>query len=306
MTRTIRSFLLLGAALAAGAAPAAARAQSERSRVDTTFAFGKNGTVDLGIVSGDISVTGWTRAEAKVNAFVERGTLDVSLSSSHIGIALRSRRNNMGDSRYELMVPIGTRVTAHSVSGEIRIKATAGEVDVNSVSGDIEVLDATERVHINTVSGNAHVAKVRGNLRFEGVSGDLEAEDITGDLDTHTVSGEITVRGARAARVRSETVSGNITYVGSMEANGTYDFSAHSGDVKLEIPGGTGASLSLQSFSGEVSSRFPMTLQPGQNTSRRNRKMEFTINGGGARVTVQTFSGDITIDRGASRSNKED
>ncbi|MBI1810187.1 MAG: DUF4097 family beta strand repeat protein [Gemmatimonadetes bacterium] len=306
MTSTIRSFLLAGA-LAAAAHPAALLAQGDRSRIDTTFAFGKGGSVDLGLVSGDIVVTGWTRAEAKISAFVERGYIDATLSSTHIGLQVRSRRGNMGDSRYELMVPIGTRVTAHTVSGEVRVKATAGEVDAQSVSGDVEVIDATDHVTVNTVSGNAHVAKARGRVRVDLTSGDLDAEDLAGDIEAHSVSGGIEVRGARSSHFRAETVSGDITYVGTVEANGTYDITSHSGDVKLEIPNGTGATLSLQSFSGEIESRFPMTLQPGQNTaSRRGRKMEFTINGGGARITVETFSGDITIERGASRTNKED
>lgn len=308
MTRTTRTFLMLGAVLAATsiAAPAAARAQRDRSRVDTTFAFGKSGAVDLGLVSGEIIVTGWTRAEARVNAWVERGTLDVSFSSGHISVQARSQRHNLGEARYEVMVPIGTRVSAHAVSGDIRIKATAGEVEARSVSGDIEVLDATSRVTINAVSGNAHVANVRGNVKYEAVSGDFEGEDITGDIEAHTVSGEITARGARSSHVRAETVSGGISYRGSIDPSGSYDISSHSGDVTLEIPNGAGASLALQSYSGEISSRFPMTLQPGQNTAaRRGRRMEFTINGGGARVTVETFSGDITIERGASRTSKE-
>ena len=308
MPRTTRTFLMLGALLATTslAAPATARAQGDRSRVDTTVAFGRNGSVDLGLVSGEIIVTGWTRAEARVNAWVERGTLDVSFSPGQISVQTRSERRHLGEARYELMVPIGTRVAAHAVSGDIRIKATAGEVEARSVSGDIEVLDATNRVTINAVSGNAHVANVRGSVRYEAVSGDFESENITGDIEAHTVSGEITARGAHSSHVRAETVSGGISYRGSIDATGSYDFSSHSGDVTLEIPNGAGASLALQSYSGEISSRFPMTLQPGQNSaSRRGRRMEFTIDGGGARVTVETFSGDITIERGASRTSKE-
>ena len=49
-----------------------------------------------------------------------------------------------------------------------------------------------------------------------------------------------------------------------------------------------------------------MTLQPGANiTRRRGKKMDFTIGSGGARVSVGTFSGDITIER-SGRSNKEE
>ena len=65
----------LGIALAAAAAlsavaatPAAACAQEATQRVDTTFAFEKNGWVDVTIVTGTVVITGWTRPEARVIA----------------------------------------------------------------------------------------------------------------------------------------------------------------------------------------------------------------------------------------------
>ena len=68
-----------------------------------------------------------------------------------------------------------------------------------------------------------------------------------------------------------------------------------------------GATLSLQTYSGDIESAFPMTLQPGENIRRqRGRRMEFTVGGGGARVSITTFSGDITIERGVARSTREE
>jgi DUF4097 and DUF4098 domain-containing protein YvlB len=114
------------------------------------------------------------------------------------------------------------------------------------------------------------------------------------------------LRQIEASEVRIGTTSGDITYEGTVDPKGTYDLSTHSGDVKFAIPPNMGATLSLQSYSGDVESAFPMTLQPGQiRRQQRGRKMDFTVAGGGARVTITTFSGDITIERGFTRSNKE-
>lgn len=312
-TRTLK-FSLLGVAFALGAFSTIATAQGEgRARIDTTFAFAKGGSVELGLISGTITVTGWTRQEAKVVATTDRGWFETSFSSNRISIEIRDRdwrgrRRNDDDreARYELMVPIGTRVRASAVSGDIRIRATAGEVQANTVSGDVEVLDATDRIVVSSVSGSVHAAKLRGHIRVDGVSADVTVEDITGEIGAKTVSGEITIQNAKASQVRAETVSGEISYEGTVEPSGTYEFNAHSGDVKLRIPAGLSANLALETFSGEINSAFPMTLQPGDNiTRRRGRKMDFTIGSGGARVTVGTFSGDITIER-SGRSNKEE
>jgi predicted DNA-binding protein with PD1-like motif len=309
MTRFPRSTPILLAALALGAVacrPVTARAQRDaRTRIDTTFAFSKGGWVDLGLVSGEIIVTGWTRTEAHVIARLERdGYLDASLSSDRIRIETRSRRRRQGEGRYELMVPIGTRVHASAVSGDIRITATAGEVEASTVSGKIEVLDAAVRIEIGTVSGDIHAERLRGRTHIHAVSGDLETRDITGDLSAETVNGEIKLRNVKSSNVRAGTVSGEITYVGTIDPAGSYDFNSHSGEVRLEIPSNAGATLNLQTFSGSITSRFPIAMQPGQ-ISRRGRQQEFTIGGGGARITIETFSGDITLERGA-RSGRED
>jgi hypothetical protein len=308
MTRFPRSTPILLAALALGAVacrPSTARAQRERMRIDTTFSFNKGGRVELGLTSGEIIVTGWTRPEARVIARLEHdGYLDASLSSDHIRIETRSRSRRLGGGRYELMVPIGTRVQASAVSGDIRITATAGEVQANTVSGSIEVLDAVDRIEIGTVSGDIHAERLRGRTHIHAVSGDLETRDITGDLSAETVNGEIKLRDVKSSRVSAGTVSGEITYVGTIEPAGSYEFNAHSGEVSLEIPSNAGATLNLQTFSGSITSRFPIALQPGQ-VSRRGKQQEFTIGGGGARISIETFSGDITLERGA-RSGRED
>jgi DUF4097 and DUF4098 domain-containing protein YvlB len=291
-------------ALSTSVAPRA-EAQS-RSRLDTTFAFNQSGAVDLGLISGEITVTGWNRSEIKIVAYTKRGTIETSLSNSRVSLSLRGQRNGNWDSesRYELMVPVGTRVTANSVSGDIVIKATAGETEIGTVSGDIELVDAIDRITINTVSGDVHASKLRGRTRVEGVSSELVLEDVTGDVSAKAVSGDISMRSVKSSSVRAETVSGEITYEGSVSSTGTYEFNAHSGDVRLDIPANTNAQLSLQTWSGEINSQFPMTMQT-EDRGRRSKRMTFTIgSGAGAHISAETFSGDITIER-AGRSSKE-
>ena len=299
---------MLVAALVAALVPTrAAHAQSDlRTRIDTTLAFNKGGWVDLGLISGDIIVTGWTRPQAQISARVEDGQLETSITASRISIHTRPQRRRVGEARYELHVPIGTRVQASTTSGDVRVTATAAEVQVNSTSGAVEVIDAADRVTIGTISGDIHATRIRGTTRINTTSGDLEVDDITGDLTVNAVSADLRLHRITATHVRAETTSGGITYSGSIDGSGSYEFSAHSGDIVLQLPSNIGATLDLQTYSGDISSSFPLTLQPGERSrSRRGRKMQFTIGNGGARITAQTFSGDITIERGA-RSNPEE
>ncbi|MBM5813104.1 MAG: DUF4097 domain-containing protein [Gammaproteobacteria bacterium] len=297
----MRTYLLFTAALLF-AAPLGA--QQERQKIDTTFAFEKGGVVNLGHVSGDIVVTGWNKLEAKVYAVIETGYLEATLTSSRIQINAKSRRNRMGESRYELSVPIGTEVRVSTVSGDIAVRGTAGEVTVNAVSGNIEVRDAT-RAEIGTVSGDVRAEKLGGLVRLRTVSGDATLDNLVGELRGKSVSGTLRVRGALSG-LDYETMSGDIEFRGDIKPNGIYNASTHSGDVRLTLPENVAADLDLKTFSGEMRTEFPLTLRPGAEAVRRGREMRTTINGGGARISLGTFSGDITIQKGAARPTKED
>ena len=298
----MRTFLFASLALLVAAPRAGAQ---DLQKIDTTYAFAKGGSVNLGHVSGDIIVTGWSRNEIKVYAVIEKGYLEADLSSSRVQIRARSRNNRMGNSHYELSVPIGTEVRASSVSGNLSIRGTGGEVNANSVSGDVEVRDAGNSVELHTVSGDIKASKLRGRIRANSVSGDITAEDITGELNGKTVSGSVNLRGSLSS-VEFESVSGAFDFAGDIKGDGSYSVNTHSGDIKLVVPSNSGLSLELQTFSGEVRADFPITLQPGeQPLNRRNRQTRFTVNGGGPRVRLETFSGDIIIEKGAARAPKE-
>jgi hypothetical protein len=49
--------------------------------------------------------------------------------------------------------------------------------------------------------------------------------------------------------------------------------------------------------SGEINSDFPITLQPGQHGigSWNAKRFTFNIGAGAARISAETFSGDVTV-----------
>lgn len=275
--------------------------QDAQSRIDTTFAFSKSGVVDLRQVSGDVVVTAWDRSEARVRAFAERGRLRSDFSSSRLSLDVESVRGRIGDSKFEVFVPVGVRVLARSTSGDVSVKGTKGAVDAHSTSGDVVVSDATDRITLESVSGDVRASQLNGDVRTESVSGTVEIRDATGDVRAETTSGDVTLLGVTSRNVFATTVSGEVEYDGTVDANGRYEFHSHSGDIRLEIPESTAATFSVETFSGSLDSEFSITLQPGQRATGRPRRFEFTLGSGGARVTAQSFSGDIVLARRARR-----
>lgn len=268
-------------------------------RIDTTFAFGANGVVDLSSAFGDIVVTGSDRRDAHVKAWTDRGRLEYEFSSSRLTIEHRndrgSSRGRSSDSRYEVSIPRGARVILRSTSGDIEVRNTGGEVEVNSTSGDVIIEDAAQRVEVGTLSGDITLRNVKGNVEASTVNGEIEASGVEGDIKLGSTSGDITVTDARGRDVELSTTTGEVSYAGAVDPNGRYEFHSHSGTIDLAIPAGTNARFSVETFSGEIDSDFPITLQPGDRTSGRPRRFEFTVGTGGPRIIAESFSGGVEI-----------
>lgn len=301
------------ATVAAMTFPLAAKAQDYqlRTQIDTTVRLDRGGTVDLSLISGKIHVTGWDRSDVKITASIENGELRFDANPSRVSLSVeetdesgRRRHHDVGDARYEVSVPRGAKLILEAVSGDIVTSGSQGEIEANSVSGDVEVTNGVREVSAEAVSGSVRASQINGNLRAETVSGDVRADAVTGDIEASSVSGNVRIAGARSKEVRTETVSGDITYTGTMDAGGRYSYESHSGTIRLNIPRNTGAQFSVETFSGDVSADFPIQVRAGG--SKKEGHMEFTLGDGGARVTLETFSGRVVIDTGTDSTTRRD
>ena len=294
----------LSAAHSAGAQRRNRFSSDDRSRIDTTFTFDKNGTVTVSATSGDVVVTGVTGNQIHVRASSEGDNLRLDASPNRVMLEA-TRLHSNGDSHLELSVPYGTRVIARTQSGDIGVHGTRGEVEVHAQSGDIKVDDVANRLDVNTLSGDITVREVVGDAVIATTSGGVKITDIRGNADVNTVSGDVELRGVTAKTVRAKTTSGDVTFDGLIDPTGRYELVAHSGDVNLHIPRDASAQLTVSTWNGGIDSQFPITLRPGEHGigSSNSKKFTFEIGGGAARITAETFSGDVTISsngRGAS------
>lgn len=284
---------------------ALASQESEYTRIDTTLSFDRSGRVELGLVSGEIEVIGWNRNEIRIVATLERGRIDRSFSATRVALSARSVRGRVGRGRYQISVPVGTYVSASGVSADLLISETKGAIKAQTVSGDIVIRESADRATINSVSGDVRLTDHTGRVSAESVSGDLVLDGITGDVEAESVSGSVRIRRGAIPFLHVETVTGGIAFDGALDPKGLYELSSHSGDIRFALPATAGAQLEMQTYSGTLSSDFPVMLAPGEFNARRHKQMRYTIGSGGARITTQTFSGDINIQRALARGTEE-
>jgi len=164
----------------------------------------------------------------------------------------------------------------------------ASHAVLESISGDVTVTHVTTGVRVNTVSGEIHAKQITGEVAAQSVSGDIVLDDIT------------------SSYVRSETVSGEVHFSGPVDAKGRYEFHSHSGDVDLNIASGAAdATLEVETYSGDLDTSCPMTMQPSGNGSRMGKRGTFTNRTWGrCPLHSQDLSGDVHITGCRPRGDK--
>lgn len=312
MTRKLRSFSAVGASALFLALAGISSAQDRRpsieytQRVDTAVTIDRQGTVNVSLFSGRVRVAGAGGSQVRVRGSVEPGGFELRTSPAGVRITVEpNARRSRGAGELELTVPFGTHVVLETHSASVAVAGVKGDVKAESLSGGISIADAAGKVIAESVSGGIEISRLTGDLRVESVSGRLELSGISGDIDAESVSGRITVVGARSKSVRAESVSGRVAYSSPLDPAGNYKFASHSGTLTLALPSASGATVSLETFSGNVDSDFPVTLQSGTSGRHHDNKFEFRIGNGRARVIAETFSGNILIRRGLDRDNPE-
>ena len=291
------------AADAAGA-QSTSRTNSDRERVDTTFALGAGGTLSVSIYAGRVNVTGASGSTVRIRGTADRDYIRMRGRNSTVSIDMEHGGHG-GGADLDITVPVGTRVVMDGFSAPFSVRGVKGEASLETLSGHITLSDAVGKVMLESVSGHIEADNLKGDVTAESVSGRVTIKNVNGDVTAESVSGTLVISGAQARQVRGETVSGSLTYDGTIEPAGDYSFTTHSGSLTLAVPNNAGATVSLETFNGSVDSDFPVTLEAGANRGDGESQFEFRIGDGRARISLETFSGGIRIQRGTGRANRE-
>jgi DUF4097 and DUF4098 domain-containing protein YvlB len=195
----------------------------------------------------------------------------------------------------EVWVPRGVRVEARTNSGDIAIHGTRGDVVAQTSSGEVSIVDVRQ-VDATSLSGDVDVRQTTGAVTATANNGDVSVANAHGNIDATAISGDVSISRAVSKIVHGASTSGSVAYSGTVEAGGRYDLTTHSGDVELTLPRDASAQVDVSTWSGSVDSDFSITIKPGSSIGGGMTKhYTFTIGAGSARITAETFSGDIVI-----------
>jgi DUF4097 and DUF4098 domain-containing protein YvlB len=295
MSNRATSYLSKACVLAALLVPHTAMAAED---IDSSYDIPGDGLVRVENMAGSVSFTAWDRDEVHIRGRVADDVeeVDIETTSNGIRIQVRNKRNqrNIDGTQLHLKVPVGASIEAEGVSSDLSVGGSRGvSIMLTTVSGDVEVDAESERVELASVSGDVEFEGSAGRINAESVSGDVTLIGIREEVESSTVSGDITLEGEMISNGRFETVSGDLNLVLALAADGRLNCDAMSGDINLRLPGSQEAAFFAQTFSGTIQTEFGDPRQLSKSPSGSTLKASTGDNG--ARVRLETFSGDISI-----------
>ncbi|HEU4570303.1 MAG TPA: DUF4097 family beta strand repeat-containing protein [Gemmatimonadales bacterium] len=194
-------------------------------------------------------------------------------------------------------------ITASNVDGTVRLdtwgapvraSAMAGDLDIDTGSGDVDVTGMNGALAVDVGSGDVTLHDVRGpGLEIDTGSGDVEGSGITADrLAVDAGSGNVDLAQVTTGDLKVDTGSGDVRVAYSADP-GDADIDTGSGAVTLTLPDGSGATVDLETSSGDIESAFSISTRRVERDA-----LHGSFGDGRGQITVSTGSGDIGLVKG--------
>lgn len=136
------------------------------------------------------------------------------------------------------------------------------------------------------------------NVDLRTVNGGVMMTGLQGDVRARSTNGAVKGTALNAASLDASVTNGGVVIdLASLPATGTFDLKAVNGGVSLTLPGEARADLTARCVNGAIRVT-DLELQLEGEQSRR--RVAGKLNGGGARINLETTNGGVKVDKSAS------
>jgi hypothetical protein len=245
-------------------------------------------------LGGSITVTTWQRQEVRIVAeHSSRTTVDIDRRGTTLDVEAEANRGPATIVDYRITVPAEMDLELEGYHTDITVEGANGSVEAETLQGDIRIVGGNGTITANSATGGVVVEGATGTIEVASVAKDVRIVGASGEVYAETVGGSIHLENVDAKVIEAGSVGGRIEYDGSMHPDGRYFFGTHGGSITVHVPEGAGATFTVATVHGSVSSDLPgapADFAPGERHT-------FTVGGGGAVIEAETFGGRISVVR---------
>jgi hypothetical protein len=271
---------------------------SAQKKIERRQALGMEAAIRIANLVGSVVVHGWNKDTVLVRGVLAPGD-NFFMGGGYTGAKMFVESANERDpkpTRLEVWVPARVRLWVKTATANIDVSDVTGGLDLYVVSGTIDVSGNPRELNAEAIDGDIHITGSAPWMRAKSATGTIVLRGGSDDLALSTVSGAVNVQGGTFERSKIETVTGNITFTGQLDRSGAFDFDTHSGTIDIMLPDNANASVSVVTIAGAITNRLTRGT-PVAGRFGRGAELNVDYNDGGARVTVRSFKGPVTLRR---------
>ena len=240
----------------------------------------KPGLVEVGLISGSITVTGYNGKEVTIEAI----TRTKKITGDEVEINDKAKG----------MKKIQLTTTGLSVEEENNV------IEINVESWK-KAIDLTIKVPTKT------------SLKLSCLNnGNIKVDNVEGEIEVNNTNGAVTLKNISGSAVAHALNKDVIVTFNRVDPKKTMSFSSLNGDIDITFPSNFKATAKLKSTQGDIYSDFDISEQEVVKDFLKEEKrkeggkyrisfesgIKVKINGGGPEVLFETFNGDIYIRKG--------
>ncbi len=318
MKKTLFAMLGLAAVLALTAPLMAQTQESAPDRVTVPLSQpGRPARIEASVMRGSITVKGYQGKDVLVEARVREKSLT---KATGLVTGFDSYRDIIANRTRPVVVPTPSLnwrvlgVAPGEKSDEEKEKKSAGMKKISGIAATgLVVEEENNSVYISTQSwkyATDLVIQVPSGSSLELGStsdGEIIVENVSGEIEVNNSNGPVVLRNVAGTAV-IHAVNGDIEVSLNRIGDKPMSLSTMSGDVDITLPADVKASLKMKTQTGEVYSDFDIALtrapqkvedsgksEPGKFRISFESAIYGNINGGGAEISLNTYSGDIYV-----------
>lgn len=284
--------------LALGAILMVASPLAAQKKIERRIPMGMEGAFRIMNMVGSVVVHGWNKDTVLIRGTLAPGD-QFYAGGGYTGAKMFIESANERDPKptsLEIWVPSRVKLWVKTATATIDVDGVDGGLDLYTVSATIEVAGSPRELNAEAIDGDIHITGSPAWLRAKSASGAITFRGASSDAAFSTVSGIVKVEGGVFERTKIETVTGNVSFNGRVDRSGTFDFDTHSGSIDIAIPDKTNASFSVVTIAGGIKNNVSRTV-PGAGRFGRGFELTTETGDGGARISVRTFKGTVTLRR---------
>jgi len=264
---------------------------------DLTLA-GLKGSLEAGVVYGDLQARDIGTARLSVNvgdARIERVTGTLHLESRYGTSWIQEASQAVS------VEGLSADVTLHATRGRATLDTRYGSLTIRDEDGPVSITGFTTTIGVQGVKGAVSINSQYGQAQVSQISGALSAQCLGGTLTSSFVEQPQDLQ-TRYTQVEVNNPGGDVKIIGESapillrvpESGGSsrhYELTSRYGNLTLEIPQGSSASIQAAANSGTIYSDIPLRRSDAGDWQRG----EAVLGKGAASITVQAISGSIRI-----------